>query len=57
MEALCYALLAGYPVMGGAIVALWKAHTHSQAALLAEKERRVRELETLKELLERRTPR
>lgn len=52
MEALCYSLIAGYPVMGAAIAVLWRAHQKSQAALLAEKERRVKELEALKELLE-----
>jgi hypothetical protein len=52
VEALCYSLIAGYPVMGAAIAVLWRAHQKSQAALLAEKERRVKELEALKELLE-----
>lgn len=56
METLCYALLSGYPVMGAAVVVLWKAHVRSQDALLAEKERRVRELEALKEMMERRIP-
>jgi hypothetical protein len=51
MDTLCYALLAGYPVVGGAIATLWVAYQKSQTALLAEKGQRVRELEALRDLL------
>lgn len=52
MDWITGALIAGYPVMGGAVAVLWRAYQNSQAALLAEKERRVRELEAIRELLE-----
>jgi len=51
MDTMCYALLAGYPVMGGAIAALWMVSQRAQNALLAEKSQRVKELEALRDLL------
>jgi hypothetical protein len=59
MEALCYALVAGYPVLGGAFAVLWRAYLGEklkreavEGALLLEKERKIRELEALQEALE-----
>jgi hypothetical protein len=54
METLCYALLAGYPVVGGVIAVLWRKWEKERKEVERLKDQRIRELETFKEMIERR---
>lgn len=56
METLCYALLAGYPVMGGAIAVLWRAYHKVQEARVKMSEEHERTLEVIRGMLAGRKP-
>jgi len=60
MDAVTSALLLGYPVLGTVIAVLWKAYQKSNAEtrrinqeMLAEKNKRINELEAFKEHIEK----
>jgi hypothetical protein len=60
IDAVTGALIAGYPVLGSVIVVLWKAYQKSNAEtrrinqeMLAEKNKRINELEAFKDHVEK----
>lgn len=55
METLCYALLAGYPIMGTAIAVLWRAYHKAQEDRVKLAREHESILESIKELLKRRS--
>ena len=60
MDAVTSTLLLGYPALGTVIVVLWKAYRNSSAEvrkihleMIAEKNKRINELEAFKEHIEK----
>lgn len=54
MDTLCYALLAGYPVMGGAIAVLFRLLQKAQGTQLEQAQNHERTLEELRAMMRKR---